>query len=162
MATLLHETTPEVPDSTADASVHASCAARGPQGVLLTGPPGAGKSDLLLRLLEAGYDLVADDRVILEGARARPPAALAGLLEVRGLGIVARGWIAATDIALVVELSPDRPDRLPHPRTHDGTGAPVLTLDPRAASAVAKIGIALDCLAGTCELHAGLLGDGAP
>ena len=68
--------------------IHASCVAREEAGVLLLGPPGSGKSDLALRLLEHGFMLVADDRVEIEGGIARPPPHLAGLLEVRGLGIV--------------------------------------------------------------------------
>src|SRR6516162_9304950 len=68
--------------------IHASCAARDGAGVLLLGPPGSGKSDLALRLLDCGFMLVADDRVEVEGGVARPPPALAGLLEVRGLGIL--------------------------------------------------------------------------
>jgi len=142
-----------------DATLHASCATRGPQGVLLLGASGSGKSDLLLRLLGAGYDLVADDRVMLDGLTARAPAALAGLMEVRGVGIVRRDFVIATQIALVVQLDSSGIDRLPGPDRHTATGAPLLKLDPREASAVAKIGIVLDCLAGTCELCIGILDD---
>ena len=71
--------------------LHASCAARlGPDGydaILLQGPPGAGKSDLVLRLLHHGFTLVADDQVLIEDNIASPPESLAGLLEIRGLGI---------------------------------------------------------------------------
>ncbi|SEO75257.1 HPr kinase/phosphorylase [Aquisalimonas asiatica] len=59
-------------------------------GLLLTGDSGTGKSDTALQLLGRGHRLVADDAVALcvEGGRVigRAPAALAGLLEVRGLG----------------------------------------------------------------------------
>ncbi len=68
--------------------LHASCASRAGAGVLLLGAPGAGKSELVLRLLARGFVLVADDQVVIEAGAARPPPALAGLLEVRGLGIV--------------------------------------------------------------------------
>ena len=52
--------------------IHGSCASRAGDGVLLIGPPGAGKSDLLLRLLARGFDLVADDRVDIVDGIARP------------------------------------------------------------------------------------------
>src|SRR5690606_32729552 len=72
------------------ATIHATCVALGDTGILLRGRSGSGKSDLALRLIDGGALLVADDRVALslEGGRviARPPAALAGYLEVRGVG----------------------------------------------------------------------------
>ncbi|GBQ66713.1 HPr kinase [Ameyamaea chiangmaiensis NBRC 103196] len=140
---------------------HASCAARGGAGVLLCGPPGSGKSDLLLRLLDAGYELVADDRVILDGGRACAPEALAGILEIRGIGLVRRPFRPSARVALVVDCAPGHVgDRLPQPAARDArTDAPCLTLDPFHASAVARIGVVLDCLAGTCQPLAGLLGD---
>jgi serine kinase of HPr protein (carbohydrate metabolism regulator) len=73
--------------------LHGSSAARDGDAVLLLGPPGAGKSDLVLRLLGRGWRLVADDQVELardgEALAVASPASLAGLLEVRGLGIFA-------------------------------------------------------------------------
>lgn len=70
--------------------VHASCVAIGGRGVLLVGPSGSGKSDLALRLIDGGAELVADDRVALRLADGRPvadaPPALAGLLEIREIG----------------------------------------------------------------------------
>ena len=58
------------------------------EAVLLVGPPGSGKSDLVLRLLARGFELVADDQVDIIDGIASCPADLAGLLEVRGLGVV--------------------------------------------------------------------------
>ncbi len=137
--------------------VHASCAARDGDGVLLLGPPGAGKSDLLLRLLAHGFDLVADDRVEIEAGQARPPPALAGLLEVRGLGIVRLAHVAPVRLALAVRLSDPGeawPERLP-PAPDSSWGVPTLTVDGRAVSAVQRVAIALDCATGRVTQIAG-------
>src|SRR5215813_5507160 len=84
--------------------IHGSCASREGDGVLLIGPPGVGKSDLVLRLLARGFDLVADDRVDVSDGIAQPAPGLAGLLEVSGLGIVRLPHVASARLALVVEL----------------------------------------------------------
>ncbi len=136
--------------------IHASCAARADQGVLLLGPPGAGKSDLLLRLLDRGYALVADDQVEITGTRATAPAALAGLLEIRGLGIVRRPFRANVDLVLAVTLG--RAERLPMPCRYENIDLPMILVDPFAASAPIVIGVALDGLAGDAEFVAGVFG----
>lgn len=143
--------------------VHASCAAREGQAVLLRGPPGAGKSDLLLRLLDAGWDLVADDQVRLtatpDGLLAAPPPALAGMVEARGLGLLTGlPWLGGVPVALVLRLLPrDAVPRLPDParETFAGHSLPVVPLCPWDASAVAKAGLALDVALGRRALHAG-------
>lgn len=134
--------------------VHASCAVRGRQAVLLLGPSGVGKSDLLLRLVDAGYDLVADDRVDMEGDRVSPPPALAGLIEVRGMGIARLPFVAEARAVLAVRLvrPEDRPDRLPASARDPVTGLPEIRLDPAMPSAVARINLALDGLAGRCKI----------
>jgi len=134
--------------------VHGSCAARVGAGVLLLGPPGAGKSDLLLRLLDRGFTLVADDRVEIEAGFARPAATLAGLLEVRGLGIVRLPFVAPVRLALAVMLG--RPvERLPIPARYAPADLPQLTVDPTASSAAAVVALALDCAAGRVAQVAG-------
>jgi HPr kinase/phosphorylase len=81
-----------------NASVHASAVLAGDRAVLIRGPSGAGKSRLAFDLILAGRSgqipsasLVGDDRVHLESRQGqlvvRPARALAGLIEVRGLGI---------------------------------------------------------------------------
>jgi HPr kinase/phosphorylase len=133
--------------------IHASCAARDGAGVLLLGPPGSGKSDLALRLLDCGFMLVADDRVEVEHGVARPPPALAGLLEVRGLGILRLPYVQSARLALAVELA--EPARLPAPATHAELGLPLVTLDARAPSAAPRVALALDCALGRIAQVAG-------
>ena len=135
-------------------NVHGSCAARDGKGVLLTGPAGAGKSDLLLRLLSRGFSLVADDRVEIDGLRARAPVALAGLLEVRGLGIVRLPCVAEAELVLAVELTRDVP-RLASPARHQVFDLPLLRLDPEPASAPDRVALALDCVLGRVPQLAG-------
>ena len=123
------------------------------RALLLRGPSGAGKSDVALRLIEAGGRLVADDQTHLAKAGrlliASPPKALAGLIEVRGVGIVrlARGQLMARAPAgLLVDLvSPGQVERLPEPRTEKvlGVDLPLMALAPFEASIVTKLRLAL-------------------
>lgn len=80
------------------------------RGVLIEGASGAGKSDLALRAIDAGWALVADDRTLVwvSGGRlfGRAPAPLAGLIEARGVGVVASPWRAFAGIDLIVTCAP--------------------------------------------------------
>lgn len=153
--------------------LHASCAALGGDAVILLGPPGSGKSDLVLRLIQnPAWRLVADDQVAITseaGAlRVAPPASLRGLLEVRGIGIVA-GLPVAEDpppaLRLAVHLVP-RPEvpRLPEPTTWHcaGLGIPAVALHGHDASAPAKVALALAVACGRGQLVAGAPMPGAP
>jgi len=145
--------------------IHGSCASRDGDGVLLIGPSGAGKSDLVLRLLARGFDLVADDRVDIADGVARPVPPLEGLLEIRGIGIVHLPFVAAAELALVVELTPaaeQAPEvlgiaspRLPWPERHELLDLPVVRLDASAASAPERVILALDCALGRVAQVAG-------
>ena len=96
-------------------TVHASAVLVGPHAVLIRGASGAGKSSLALDLLQAAATgalrfarLVADDRCHLE-ARAgrllvRPAPQLAGLIEVRGLGIRQLPYEPVAVVGLVIDL----------------------------------------------------------
>ncbi len=102
----------------ASVNIHATCVRIGRKGVLLLGKSGAGKSDLALRLIGRGAVLVADDRcdlTVVNGVlTAGVPKTIAGMLEVRGVGIVKYPYAAHAPIALAVDLSgPVR--RLPEP-----------------------------------------------
>lgn len=134
--------------------IHGSCASRQGDGVLLIGPPGAGKSDLVLRLLARGFDLVADDRVDVLDGIAQPAPGLAGLLEVSGLGIVRLPHVASARLTLVVELGEAAP-RLPLPARHVALDLPLARIDPRTASAPDRVALALDCALGRVTQVAG-------
>jgi HPr kinase/phosphorylase len=145
-------------------ALHASCAARAGDGVLILGPSGAGKSDLLLRLMGRGWSLVADDQVELSadaaGLLAAPPAALSGLLEVRGLGLLRGLPVAApARLRLALELLPEghAAPRLPEPARFEALGhaLPRLALPGREASAPEKLEAALDVACGRIGMLAG-------
>ncbi|NHO53642.1 serine kinase [Acetobacter estunensis] len=134
---------------------HAGCSARNGAGVLIFGPPGAGKSDLLLRLLGRGHDLVADDRVELTDGVACASEPLRGLIEVRGWGIVQRAYLPAVRAVLAVHLVPaDTPiSRMPEENARCPlTDLPLLRLHGLHVSAPERVDIALDCLTGRALL----------
>ena len=137
--------------------VHATCVAlkvgRSWRALLLRGPSGAGKSDVALRLIEAGGRLVADDQTHLakvgRAVIATPPKSLAGLVEVRGVGIVKLGrdqLLARAPLGLLVDLvRPDQVERLPDP-AHEKVldiDLPKVALAPFEASIVTKLRLAL-------------------
>jgi HPr kinase/phosphorylase len=97
--------------------IHASAVAIAGRGLLILGASGAGKSGLALRLIALGADLVADDRVALsrQAGRlvARAPAALAGLVEARGIGILTAGSVPEAELALAVDLDRAAAARMP-------------------------------------------------
>ncbi|GAB0113084.1 HPr kinase/phosphorylase [Acidisoma sp. C75] len=138
--------------------LHASCAARDGLAILLTGVPGIGKSDLLLRLMDRGFALLADDQVeIGPDGWARPPERLAGLIEVRGLGLLCQTYLAQARPVLVAELAHEPPPRLPQPQRHATLGLPLIHLDPRPASAPLVAAWAFAVAAGEARLLAGAL-----
>jgi serine kinase of HPr protein (carbohydrate metabolism regulator) len=131
-------------------TVHATCIAFDGHGILLRGPSGSGKSDLALRAIDRGAQLVADDQVILvrDGPDmiASAPASLYGLIEIRGLGIMRMDAAAQARIALVADMTDSHAiERLPE-RHHcdiDGVNLPWLALAPFEASAPVKLRFAL-------------------
>ena len=135
--------------------VHGTAIAIAGRAALIRGPSGSGKSDLALRcitaaaspLLPARAELVADDQVELEVAGdrllARAPQVLYGLIEIRGIGIVAAPACAAAEVALLVDLvaSTDL-ERLPDPPPKAelaGIEFPLFRLRPFEASAAEKL-----------------------
>jgi serine kinase of HPr protein (carbohydrate metabolism regulator) len=131
-------------------TVHASTVAIDGRAVLITGPSGSGKSDLALRLLDRGFTLVSDDQTLVkkDGSRllASAPPAIAGKLEIRGIGIVDIERVDNVPVALLVELTSDI-QRLPddsRERPILGIKLPLITIDAMTASAPSKVALALD------------------
>jgi len=109
-------------------TIHASAVLVGARAVLIRGPSGAGKSRLALALIDAARSgrlrfarLVGDDRVHVKSAGGRllvrPAPTLAGLIEVRGAGILRLDYEASAVVGLVVDLAAADAERLPQERT---------------------------------------------
>ncbi len=99
--------------------LHASTVAINGKAAMLAGAPGIGKSDLALRLIDAGALLIADDQTLLrcdgEKLLASPPDSIAGLIEVRHVGLMRLPFTTLLPVALYVELvsSTENLERLP-------------------------------------------------
>jgi HPr kinase/phosphorylase len=111
---------------TTQATVHASAVLVGDRAVLIRGPSGSGKSRLAFELILAGRagqipaaTLVGDDRVYLQVDQGRlvvrPARELAGLIEIRGLGIRRCDFVEQAIVDLVVDLSATDAERMPAP-----------------------------------------------
>ncbi|ABD05176.1 Hpr(Ser) kinase/phosphatase [Rhodopseudomonas palustris HaA2] len=105
-------------------SIHASAVRVGDRAVLIRGPSGSGKSRLAFGLIVAGragqippVELIGDDRVFLEQRdgrlRVRPVPGLAGMIEVRGLGLRRVPAAPEAVVGLVVDLAAEDAARLP-------------------------------------------------
>jgi HPr kinase/phosphorylase len=102
-------------------TLHATCVAVEGRGVLISGPSGCGKSSLALALMAHGARLVADDRVTLslrDGALwAECPPAIAGMIEARGIGLLAADALGGAEVMVAVDLGQVEEARLPPLRT---------------------------------------------
>jgi|SRR5438270_3666358 HPr kinase/phosphorylase len=107
-----------------NATTHASAVLVDRCAVLIRGPSGSGKSRLAFDLMLAARAgqipkavLIGDDRVHLQAAKGQlvvqPARELAGLIEIRGLGIRRSEFIERAVVGLVVDLSADDGERLP-------------------------------------------------
>lgn len=116
-------------------TANVSCVSIGERGVLIEGEPGSGKSSLALALIDRGAILVGDDGVTLETGDGRlwalPPPNIAGLIEVRNVGLVTLPACAAP-LALVVRLDPAAPRFIDAAESIEraGQALPLVALDP--------------------------------
>ena len=136
------------------ATAVAIATASGPRAVLLRGASGSGKSDLALRLIDAGARLVADDQSELwrQGAAiiVRAPSAIAGLIEIRGIGIFRVDTVEEAALVLVADLvGSELIERLPELGTERilDLDLPRIAVAPFEASAAAKVSFALRAFA---------------
>jgi len=134
-------------------TVHGTCVVIGDAGILIRGRPGAGKSDLALRLIDQGARLVSDDqvRLRLSGAAviASAPDAIEGMIEVNGMGLIlldAARIAGEAPLTLLVDLVEGGGiERLPGPQVESvlGVSLPRMAISPFEASAPAKLRLAV-------------------
>lgn len=125
--------------------IHASCVVIGGRALLIAGRSGSGKSDLAMRLIDRGAALLSDDytQLTADGGRliATPPPAIAGKIELRGVGIIEHAHVGEAPVALLLDLNRP-PERLPEdpPATIslEGISIPALGFAPFEASAPIK------------------------
>jgi len=126
-------------------------------GLLLRGPSGSGRSDLALRLIDAGARLIADEQVeiarrgswVTLGALASLPPSLKGRIEARGLGLVPVPYVAEAQLlGWVVDLvAAEAVERMPKAQSVDylGIKVPLLCLYPFHPSVTAKLRLVVRC-----------------
>lgn len=141
-------------DAAFTGTIHATCIVIGDQAVLIRGESGTGKSDLALRLIDRGAMLVSDDYTYVQrqgpDIMATPPPEIAGLIEVRGVGLISMPHRPSASIAMIVHLLSEYdadPDRLPLDRTAErlcGKDVPLMTLRALEPSAPIKVELALN------------------
>ena len=134
-------------------TVHGTCVIIGDAGILIRGGPGAGKSDLALRLIDHGARLVSDDQVRLRlrggAVIASAPDTIKGMIEVNGIGLIrldAERIAGEAPLTLLVDLVEGGGiERLPRPQVETvlGVTLPRLALLPFEASAPAKLRLAV-------------------
>lgn len=144
--------------------VHGTAIALAGRAALIRGAPGSGKSDLALRCLAQPVTdliacqalLIADDQVLAEDRDGKLslscPSTIRGLLEVRGLGIVAVPSQDVAELELLVDLvAQGEVERLPDPESAAellGVRVRRLGLFPFETSAALKLLLALQGTSG--------------
>jgi serine kinase of HPr protein (carbohydrate metabolism regulator) len=130
-------------------TLHASCVAKDGRAILISGRSGSGKSDLALRLIDRGADLVSDDYTIVRrvGGKlmASAPENIRNKLEIRGLGILEFQTVADASVCLMIELSSEveRMPGMPGSIAIAGMQVPSIRLSSLEASAPVKVEVAL-------------------
>lgn len=125
--------------------IQASAVVIAGRALLIEGPPGSGKSSLALALIDRGAGLIGDDAVTLypDGGAliVAPPPNIAGLLEVRGIGLARLPVAEPAPAALILTLGNAPAERLPEtlsPRVIAGVSVPALAFDPGTIAPAAR------------------------
>jgi len=154
-------------------TIHASAVLVGARAVLIRGPSGSGKSRLALELIEAAAaglvrfaKLIGDDRIELEAAAGRlivrPAAALAGMIEVRGVGLLRLAYEPSGVVGLVVDLAAADAERLPDPQrrqaTIHGVALPRLAVAPGSAALPGVLSLLISSGSGLGRPESAVLG----
>ena len=128
-------------------------------GILIRGPSGSGKSDLALRLIDDGADLIADDQVIIKSVgeilQLSSPDKISGLIEIRGVGVVRIKYVSGVPLGLILDINPRKKlKRMPIIKKEliGSISIPVISIDAFESSAVAKIKIFMQCLGNEIKL----------
>jgi serine kinase of HPr protein (carbohydrate metabolism regulator) len=131
-------------------TLHASCVAKGGRAILIFGRSGSGKSDLALRLIDRGAQLVSDDYTLVRPAGgallASAPATIQGKIEMRGVGIIDCDPVSDVPVCLVVGLD-EQVERMPidpDSMTIAGLALPLVAVSGLEASAPLKVEAALE------------------
>ena len=99
------------------------------RGVLIRGRSGSGKSDMALRLMSMGAQLVVDDQAFVWAsgghAYATAPKTIEGQMELRGIGILPFSSLPVSRLWLVIDASDDEPERMPEQRLTHISGIPI-------------------------------------
>ena len=136
-------------------TLHACCLEISELGILIKGPSGSGKTSLVFGLIERAASigvkagLVSDDQTQLElvddKLKARPPAVIAGKIELRGYGIIDHEFVGEATVGLIVEMTDDdKLERMPDD-AHDcqhGVELPVLKVPARHEERAVRIVLA--------------------
>ena len=122
----------------------------GGRALMLEGAPGSGKSSLALALIDRGAALIGDDGVTLtrvgERIMASPPPNIAGLIELRGVGLVTLPLAPPAPLALILTLGSGAGERLPEAaarRTILGLAVPSLVFEPGMIAPAPRAELAL-------------------
>ena len=127
--------------------LYATAIAFNHHGILFFGESGSGKSDFAYQLIQkfpSSVSLISDDRVDIYHKDKKiflsPPSQIAGLLEVRGVGIITFPFMANIELTLCVNLRTNYP-RLPVNKYKEiaGKQIPLYTLNPFELTAPFKL-----------------------
>ncbi|MYZ47962.1 HPr kinase/phosphorylase [Propylenella binzhouense] len=141
-------------------TVHGTAVLMGASGILIRGPSGSGKSRLAAAIVERGGRLVGDDRVHLSARAGRlvavPHGALAGLIELRGRGLLRLPYEPACVVSLVADIEPEETlARLPEPGALVtailGVALPRQPVPGRPGQAIRLLRVALGATFGACD-----------